>query len=248
MRMAFILLLTGAVLLSAVSAEPIRIGGKNFNEGSLLAEIIAQLLEAHGFSISRRMNLGGTLICFTALENGEIDCYPEYSGTIAQQILKQPRLTSLKEINEQLQAEYNLQTGGPFGFSNSYALAVKNRTANQLQLETISDLQNYPELRFAFSYEFLNRQDGWLNLATAYRLPQQAVGIEHGLAYQAIDEGKVDLIDVYSTDGEIPRFDFEPLDHVRVIRRHEGLEHARGACGGPILGAHVVFDGHRQPC
>ncbi len=224
MRRFILLLMIGGVLQSAAPAEPIRIGGKNFNEGSLLAEIIARLLEAHGFSVSSKMNLGGTLICFTALNNGEIDCYPEYSGTIAQQILKQPRLKSLEDINKQLQAKYNLQTGRSFGFNNSYALAVKNRVANQLHLENISDLQNYPDLRFAFSYEFLNRQDGWLNLATVYRLHQQAVGIEHGLAYQAVEEGKVDLIDVYSTDGEIPRFDLHLLHDDRdFFPRYEAV-------------------------
>lgn len=193
-------------------AQTIRVGAKHFNEGYLLAEILAQLFEDDGHRVDRNFNLGGTLICFQALINNEIDIYPEYSGTISQQILKSDKKLSLTEIHAELKRKFNLQISKSLGFNNTYALAVKHRKAKDLGLNRISDLIHFPDLKFVFSYEFLKRKDGWDNLASAYNLKQQPVGIEHGLAYQAIDEATVDLMDVYSTDGEIPRYDLKLLE------------------------------------
>ena len=105
-----------------------------------------------------------------------------------------------------------MEISQPFGFNNTYALAVTKKTAEQYGLLRISDLRSHPQLRFAFSYEFIERKDGWQNLASAYNLPQSPVGIEHGLSYQAIENQKVDLIDIYSTDGEISRYDLKILE------------------------------------
>ncbi len=189
------------------SGAPLRVGAKNFNEGFLLGEILAQLLEYHGYSVVRQFNLGGTLVCFEALKNNEIDMYPEYSGTIAEQILGEDENLSLAELRTAVGEKFGLDIGAPYGFNNTYALAVKRDLALNYDLQKISDLAAFPELRMAFSYEFLERQDGWKNLSKYYGLPQKPVGIEHGLAYQALVEDQVDLIDIYSTDGEISRYD-----------------------------------------
>lgn len=183
-------------------AQPIRVGAKHFNEGYILSEITAQLLESKGYAVERAYNLGGTLVCFEALRNGVIDLYPEYSGTLAAEILKSEKLVYDK-IEARLEQQYNLSIIKPLGFNNTYALVVKKSLADKMRLVTLSDLKNHPTLEAGVSYEFLKRRDGWENLIKAYGLTLQATGLEHGLAYQALQENKIDLTDAYSTDGEI---------------------------------------------
>jgi len=206
------ILLILALGFFTAKSQTVKIGAKHFNEGYLLAEILAQYFEENGLSVERIYNLGGTLICFSALENGEIDLYPEYTGTIAEQILHSPVKLSWQQLRKNIQNSYTLDISEPYGFNNTYAIAVRNRVAGEYNLQNISDLVNYPDLKLAFSYEFLKRKDGWENLAVHYALPQSAIGIEHGLAYQAIHEKSVDVIDVYSTDGEIPRYNLHILN------------------------------------
>lgn len=203
---------TATTPIVPVASQSISIGAKNFNEGYLLSEILAQLFESNGFQVKRNYNLGGTLICFEALKNGEIDIYPEYTGTISEQILQSDSTYSLLDLQEKMLEKFGLEISEPYGFNNTYALAVKKSIALKYNLQKISDLRAKPLLRFAFSYEFLKRKDGWQNLANAYQLPQTPVGIEHGLSYQGIEQNKIDLIDIYSTDGEIPRYDLEILE------------------------------------
>ena len=193
-------------------SESITVGAKNFNEGYLLSEILAQLFEANGFEVERKYNLGGTLVCFSALENREIDIYPEYTGTISEQILHSDKSFTLGELRTEMSKRYSLEISESYGFNNTYALAVSKNLANQFKLEQISDLSQHPDLKLAFSYEFIERKDGWQNLASAYQLPHTPVGIEHGLSYQAIAQGKIDLIDIYSTDGEVTRYDLIILE------------------------------------
>ncbi len=211
----YILILIYLFSFTPLYSQTISVGAKNFNEGYLLSEILAQLFEEHGFQIDRIYNLGGTLICFEALKNREIDIYPEYTGTISEQILRSDTNFSLSELRIHMGKRYGLEISEPYGFNNTYALAVTRNTAKKYGLQKISDLYNMPLLRFAFSYEFLKRKDGWQNLSAAYRLPQSPVGIEHGLSYQAIEQQNVDLIDIYSTDGEVPRYDLKILDDDR---------------------------------
>lgn len=191
---------------------PIVVGSKHFNEGYILAEILAQLLEDRGFAVERRFGLGGTMVCYRALTNGEIDLYPEYTGTIQQAILKMDGELPPDRLAGLLRREQGLRLLDSFGFNNTYVLAVRRQTAARLGLETISDLRRHRDLRFGFSYEFVNREDGWIALAAAYRFDRRPVGLEHGLAYQALDEGAVDVIDVYATDAEIARYDLKLLD------------------------------------
>lgn len=203
------------ILTSAFAQPKITVGAKHFNEGYILAEMMAQLLEDRGFQVERKFGLGGTLICYQALVNGEIDLYPEYSGTIVQAILKHPEPISYPALQALLRNEHRLQLLESFGFNNTYALTVRSELAEKLNLHTISDLRQHRELRIGLSYEFLERADGWNALAKAYSLPQRPVGMEHGLAYQALEQNKIDVTDAYSTDAEIPRYHLAVLEDDR---------------------------------
>jgi osmoprotectant transport system permease protein len=210
-----VLLAWPAHLGAAGPQRPIVIGCKQDVEGQVLAEIMAQLLEDRGFAVDRRFSLGGTLICFEALKRGSVDVYPEYSGTVEQAILQLPGRVSHAHMREQLGRRFNVEMLDFFGFSNTYALALSRTTADRLGLKRISDLIGHPELRFGFSNEFLNRADGWIGLAQTYGLSARPVGMEHALTYAAIHEGKLDLTDAYSTDGDLKKFDLVLLEDDR---------------------------------
>jgi osmoprotectant transport system permease protein len=218
MRIAVVVLtvlLSWPALANAAPVRQIVIGCKQDVEGQVLAEIMAQLLEDRGFGVERRFSLGGTLICFEALKRGSIDLYPEYSGTLEQAILELPGRVSHARMRELLGQRYHLEMLDFFGFSNTYALALSRATADRLGLKRISDLERQPDLRFGFSNEFLIRPDGWIGLARAYGLAARPVGMEHALAYPAIAEGKLDVTDAYSTDGDLKKFDLVLLEDDR---------------------------------
>jgi osmoprotectant transport system permease protein len=208
--LALLLLIAGV----GAAAEPIRIGSKNFNESYLLGEMLAQLLEGAGYPVERRFGLGGTMICFEALTNGEIDGYVEYTGTLSQAILKRPDLKTRAAINREI-AGRGIELLGPLGFNNTYAIAVRRDLAGRLGLSKIGDIAEHPALEIAVSHELLERRDGWPGLAETYDLPRRVQGIEHGLAYQAIADGAIDITDAYSTDGELPRYKLQVLEDDR---------------------------------
>lgn len=210
------------------SGEPIVVGSKDFTEGYILSEIMAQILEHHGFLVSRKFGLGGTIVCFRALKNQEIDLYPEYSGTIEQVILKSKGRLTYKEIQRQVR-EQHFRLLKSFGFNNTYAIAVKKERAGKQGLKTISDLRRKTNLKGALSHEFLERKDGWRSLKEVYGLSDLAVtGIQHSLAYEAIKHGKADFTDVYSTDPKIERFDLTILkDDLHFFPDYEAAPLAR---------------------
>jgi osmoprotectant transport system permease protein len=197
------------------AGRPIIIGCKQDVEGQVLAEIMAQLLENRGFTVERRFSLGGTKIVFEALTTGAIDVYPEYSGTLEQEILHLGGRPPESRLLNLLRDRHNLELLDFFGFSNTYALTVTRATAQRLKLRRISDLPAHPELRLGFSNEFLNRTDGWVGLAKAYHLSAQPIGIEHALAYRALHNNELDVTDAYSTDGDLKKFDCVLLDDDR---------------------------------
>lgn len=189
--------------------EKITVGSKMDTESYLLAEIMAQLLEANGFDIERKFGFGGTLICYNALAAGEIDLYPEYTGTISAAILapeERPMSSGSIDVYRNILNQKGLDLFAPLGFSNSYALAIKRSLSRDKNISRISDLRTHTSLMISLSHEFLNRDDGWETLKNAYKLPQEPSGIQHGLAYKAIDEGAIDMTDAYSTDGDIERY------------------------------------------
>ncbi|HLW20859.1 MAG TPA: glycine betaine ABC transporter substrate-binding protein [Cyclobacteriaceae bacterium] len=192
---------------TAQSGEKITVGAKHFNEGYLLGEMIALILEDAGFKVDKRFNLGGTAVSFEGLRVGAIDVYPEYTGTISAEILKIKDTLSLDQQRERVKKNFGLEISDPFGFNNTYALLIKKDKANELNISKISDLRNHTALRLGLSHEFLKRQDGWGALSVFYDLPQSPTALEHGIAYQAILEDNIDILDAYSTDGEIDRYD-----------------------------------------
>jgi osmoprotectant transport system permease protein len=204
--------------LTVVQAqEPIRVGAKHFNEGYILSEMVALILEDGGFTVERKFNLGGTVVSFEALRTGAIDIYPEYTGTIAAEILKQNRNMRPAELQTLLKNNWQLEISAPYGFNNTYALVIPQELADKAAIKTISDLADHPDLRVGMSFEFLKREDGWDNLAKYYALRQKPTGLEHGLAYQAIHEKRIDITDAYSTDGEIKRYELVVLKDDKVF-------------------------------
>jgi osmoprotectant transport system permease protein len=206
----------------AAAAEPIVVGSKRFTESYILGEIVVQTLRAAGIPAVHRQGLGNTAILEQALLRGEVLVYPEYTGTIVRELLKQQGEPSLVELNTRL-APQGLKVAVPLGFNNTYAIALREADARRLNLRSLSDLARLPaadaaRLRTGLSHEFLVRADGWPALAQAYGLAiKPGSGLDHGLALQALAKGQVDLIDVYSTDAQIGRLGLRVLQDDRAF-------------------------------
>jgi osmoprotectant transport system permease protein len=189
----------------------VRIGSKKFTESVILGEILVQLVKAGGDRASHLAELGGTQIVFDALRRGEIDAYPEYTGTLAEEIYAGRDASTPEKLAALLKAD-GVAMSASLGFSNNYALAVSRSTAERLDLKTIADLTKHPDLRLGLSNEFLDRADGWKGLRTAYGLSQQPTGMDHDLAYRYLDAGTIDVTDVYTTDARLTELDLVLLD------------------------------------
>jgi osmoprotectant transport system permease protein len=209
---AVCLLLGGA---GAALGQSIVVASKEFPESYLLSEMMAQLLEDRGFSVQRKFGLSGTLITFESMTKGDIDVYAEYSGTLEQALLKLPERVSYSQLQETLKRQFDMDLLRPFGFDNTYVLAMSRAEAERRGLKKISDLARHPDLRLGFSHDFLNRADCWPGLVKVYGLTAQPSAIAHALAYQAIREQKLDVTDAYATDGDIGRFDLVLLEDDR---------------------------------
>ncbi len=196
----------------------IRIGSKNFTEQLILGEIMAQLIEAHThLRVDRRFNLGGTMICHGALENGEIDIYPEYTGTALTAILHLPVISNpgrvLKTVGREYRERFSAEWLQPFGLNSTYAITVRRPFAKSRRLETISDLSAISRnLRAGFTAEFSERPDGYPGLQRTYHVDFGEVrDLDPSLMYQAIANKEVDVISAFATDGRIPAYDLQPL-------------------------------------
>src|SRR5262245_11554274 len=200
LRRFFLLLL---LAVPQVHAETVKVGSKRFTESYILGEILARAAGGE-----HRAGLGNTAILYEALRSGGIDVYPEYTGTIAREILKTEENLDLAALNARLKP-LGLAASIPLGFSNSYALGTR------LPLKTLSELAKHPEARIGLSHEFLGRRDGWPGLREAYGLPQRPRGLDHGLAYEALAAGEIDVIDLYSTDAKIERYRIQVLEDER---------------------------------
>ncbi len=206
------------------SHVPVVIGSKKFTESYVLGEIAKRTLNDAGIPAEHRQGMGGTIILWQALRGRQIDAYPEYTGTIAQEILKTDRKLSLNEIREAL-VKFDVGATEPLGFNNTYALVMRRSEAQQLGLRTISDLRNHPELKIGLTHEFLDRQDGWQPLRARYALPQQnVIGIDHALGYAALKNASIDVKDAYSTDAKIAEYDLVTLeDNLQFFPRYEAV-------------------------
>jgi osmoprotectant transport system permease protein len=203
LKILLIILICCQVITASDRSTRIVVGSKKFTENVILGETIFQISQKLGYDTIHKRQLGGTRILWNALLTGDIDIYPEYTGTISKEILKTDSLTKLDQLREIL-ATYNIIISPPLGFNNTYAIGVKRELVNQLGLENISDLRNHPELIFGFTNEFMDRNDGWPGLQKHYHLPQTNVrGLDHDLAYRGLESGSIQVIDMYSTDAEI---------------------------------------------
>lgn len=223
MRSLLLALALGMSGAALTAQGKVVVGSKNFTESAVLAELMAQMIEAHTeLKVERRINLGGTMICWTALRAGDIDMYAEYTGTGWSIVLKEPGkitdpLRAFLHVRRRCREEFGVHWLEPFGLDNTYAIAMLESRAEELGIRRISDLlPHQAELRGGFSIEFGNRADGYPGLAEAYGLNLGKVRVlEHGLAYQAIQAGSIDLMDAYSTDGKLLRYKLRVLEDDR---------------------------------
>ena len=205
--------MTPGSVSQAQMARPVIVASKPFGESFLLAEMFAQLLEARGFQVDRRMGLGATEIAFTALRRNAIDVYPEYTGTGLLAILGQRPSPDPGHVYQEVSREFRRRFGvrwlPPLGFQNTYAIAVRRETAEKLGLASLSDLARAGRnLTAGLTADFIGRPDGLPGLEKTYGLHFRAVrALLPAVKYRALASGDVDVIDGYSTDGFIARYD-----------------------------------------
>jgi osmoprotectant transport system permease protein len=220
------LVLHAALVLAVtnVKADELVVGSKVFTESVIVAELAAQLLDEAGYQSTHRRELGGTRVLWSALVRGDIDCYPEYSGTLRTEIFPGRALEGRVALDAAL-AETAMWGSSPLGFNNTYVLGMRRDRAQALDLERMSQLAQHPDLRFGFSNEFMQRADGWPGVRERYRLPQRDVrGLAHDLAYRGVASGAIDVTDLYSTDAEIAHYDLLALeDDARFFPDYEAL-------------------------
>jgi osmoprotectant transport system permease protein len=218
--MKYLAFLWLAVLAFAANAEPLKVGSKRFTESYILGEI---LVRQAGDAV-HRPGLGNTGIVFAALKAGSVDLYPEYTGTIAREILKLDGPFDLARLKREL-APLGMGVAIPFGFNNGYALAMRDERAQALGIRTLSDLARKPETKLGLSQEFIGRADGWPGLKAAYGMPfATPSGLDHGLAYEALAAGKIEVMDIYTTDAKIERYQLRVLeDDRRYFPRYDAV-------------------------
>ena len=212
-RIARVALSLLALAAACGHAAPVRIGSKQFTESVILGELARATAAQAGVAAVHRRELGGTSILWAALRHGDIDVYPEYTGTLTHELLRDmPPDAGVPALRARLRP-LGIGITDSLGFSNTYAIGMLDRRAQQLGIARLSGLAAHLQLRLGFSNEFMDRGDGWPGLRRRYRLPQTQVrGLDHALAYRALASGAVDAIDLYSTDAEIPYYHLRTLD------------------------------------
>lgn len=224
MRLSFIFLLplvlffNAAPPAQAMDGGTLKVGSKRFTESYILGEIVRQSAAPH-VRTEHRQGLGNTAIVLAALQAGSIDVYAEYMGTIASEILKHDTPISLDEMRREL-APLGLGVAVPLGFNNTYALAMRS----DANIASLDQLATQPALKFGLSHEFIGRVDGWPGLAARYGLPQRPRGLDHGIAYEALAQRQVDVIDIYSTDAKIRQYGLRVLaDTQQYFPRYDAM-------------------------
>lgn len=239
-------------------SSSIVVGSKNFTEQIVLGEIAAQQIERRlHVSVERRLDLGGTMLAHLALENGQIDLYPEYTGTALTTVLKQPLMSDEQEVfqrvNELYRTRFHLQWLGPLGFNDSFAMAVRKEDAARLSSPTLTAASRVP-WRLGVGYEFLTRPDGLSRLNKIYHLRWSTLPrtMDLGLLYRALNEGQIDMAAANTTDGLLTsgryvvladdRHAFPPYQGCFVLRdealrKWPGLAEALGELNGKVSDA-----------
>jgi osmoprotectant transport system substrate-binding protein len=198
----------GVLSSAALAQQPVRVGSKNFTEQFILGELYAQALEASGIKTEKKLNLGGTLIAHKALEEKQIDLYPEYTGTILLAVLKQESMTDPKAVYDKVKSEYatkGLVVLNQAPVNNTYVLVVRSDTSEKYKLETNSDLAKVSkDLKLGAGPEFRDRKDGLPGLREKYGMEfKEDLQLAIGLRYQALKNDQIQVVNGYSTDGMI---------------------------------------------
>lgn len=203
-RALFAGLLLSFAGVATAADQPLRVGSKRFTESYILGEVITLVARRSGdTAVEHKPGMGNTAILYSALKSGAIDVYPDYTGTVALELLGLDHVPPPAELNRQL-ARHGLAAGVFPGFVNSYALAVRENLATERNLRRISDLAGMERARFGLSSEFISRRDGWPAMRNTYGFGAvQPRALEHGLAYDALARKHVDVIDVYATDARL---------------------------------------------
>ena len=218
----------------ATSSARVKIGSKDFTESALLAEVVAQMLEARGVAVERRFELGGN-VPHEAVVSGDLDLYPEYTGTSFTAILRHAPISDPRAVYDQVKREYaekfNVEISPPLGFENTFAILVRGADARRLNLKTISDAAPHaPQWRAGFGQDFMSRADGYPGFSKTYGLQFAEVReMDLSLTYIALSSGQVDLIAANSTEGRITALDlvqlsddrryFPPYEAVYIVRQ-----------------------------
>jgi osmoprotectant transport system substrate-binding protein len=237
--------------------RPIVVGSKNFTEQLVLGEILAQQLERRlGGKVARKLNLGGTLLAHQALVNGEIDVYPEYTGTALTAVLKLPVSSDasrvLSEVRDSYEKRWRLEWLAPFGFNNSFAMVIGGEEARRGKLRTLSEAARHKtDWVMGVGYEFLQRPDGFAGMVKTYglRIKGQVKTMDLGLLYRALGQRQVDMIAASATDGMLSVLDvtvlqddrhyFPPYEAAPVVRAdslaaHPGMREALNELAGKL--------------
>jgi len=248
-----------SLLLLASCSRPHRltVGSKNFTEQIILGEIVAQLIERRlHVPVDRKLDLGGTLLAQQALRSGEIDMYPEYTGTALTAVLKLPPLSDPAAVMERVRGEYrkrwNLEWLDPLGFDNTFAMVVRGPDARAAGLDTLSDAAHRSHgWKLGAGYEFMQRPDGLPGLLQTYHLPLDGApkSMDLGLLYSALEQRQVDMAAANATDGMLSALDvkvlrddrryFPPYQAALIVRAqclagHAGLQVALGQLAGKL--------------
>jgi osmoprotectant transport system substrate-binding protein len=234
--------------------EVITVGSKNFTENIILAHMMADIIEQDtSLKVNRKMNLGGSNVAWKALLNNDIQLYPDYTGTITANYYQEKTGSSeetLKKTQELLKRDHLVFTN-KFGFNNTYTLAVSKETADKFHLKTFSDLVKASgSLLLGSEFEFKDRPDGYPGLQKAYGMNFRDVkGMDHGILYRSLTDKQVDVIDAFSTDGQIkvnnlvileddktffPPYDAGPLVRDDILSKHPEIKTALGKLEGQM--------------
>lgn len=238
------------------------IGSKDYSENILIGEILAQLIEGKtDIKVERKLNMGGTFICFEAIKKNDISIYPEYTGTALTAQLKMDVIIDPDEaynvVKDEFDKQFDVKWLEPLGFNNTYAIAVTSDIAKENKLETCSDLIGVSQkLVFGAEHEFFNRQDGFDGLIETYGIEFKKIAkMNVSLKYQAIGEGQIDATDVFTTDGQIKQYDLKILEDDKnffppyycapivrndVLANNPGLEETLNMLSGQITEADMT--------
>ena len=208
---SLIVCIIGLAAPQTCTAQTVQVASKRFTGSIILGEVATHWLRQADIEVEHQAQLGDTRFLWEALLAGEIDLYPDYTGTILRETLASHNLDPA-DLDSAL-ASVGIKSSRPLGVNDTYVLGMKTEKAAELGIRTISDLNRYPDLRFGFSAPFMDRWDGWPTLRVNYDMPHTAVrGMDHDLSYVGIESGTIDVMDMYATDAEIEIHDLTPLE------------------------------------